>query len=191
MGTITQTDVLTATELRLSIEGLSQTELLRLHKKATALSPGTGMEPDDLLQEAVVRSLEENGGRNCPCDVKPATFLGNVMRSIASHARRNWAREAPSSSNNEDDPIIAVPNPTPSPEEAVIGRLDCGKIISRVETMFDDDSQAQAVVIGLMEGWAPHEIREVESMSDKQYDAARKRVRRALLREFQKGSIYE
>ena len=57
--------------------------------------------------------------------------------------------------------------------------------------MFDDDSQAQAVVIGLMEGWAPHEIREVESMSDKQYDAARKRVRRALLREFQKGSIYE
>lgn len=190
---VPQRDLLTAAELRSALEALRPIDLIRLRKKATALAPGTGMEPDDLLQEAVGRSLEEHGGRNCPRGVSPVIFLSNVIRSIASHAREEWAREMPvgATEDHENDPIVDAPDPAPSPEQAVIGRLDHGKTLSRIEAMFEDDPQAQAVVIGNMEGWSPDEIREMEPMSDKEYAAARKRVRRALLREYPKGPIYE
>ncbi len=151
------------------------------------------MEPGDLLQESVARSLEENGGRNCPRNVKVVTFLGNVMRSIASHARENWTREMSTGANKEgeNDPITAAPYPAPSPEEAVIGQLDCEKAVVLIETMFDKDRQAEAIAIGIMAGWSPKEICEVEPMSDKEYATARKRTLRALRREFSKGSTYE
>ena len=84
------------------------------------------------------RSLEENGGRTCPRDVKPVIFLGNVMRSIASHSREKWEREMPIGANedDQDDPFVAIPDPGPTPEEVVIGRLDYRKTITRIETMF-------------------------------------------------------
>ena len=191
MKTAPQRKTLSVAELRLAIEALSQPDLIRLNKKAKVFASGTGMEPEDILQEAVVRSLEENGGRNCPRDVKPVIFLGNVMRSIASHARENWAREMPIGANDDDDLIATTPDPTPLLEETVIRRLDCRKIISRIETMFNEDRQTLAVVIGIMEDWTPHEIREIEPMSDSEYAAARKRVRRAFQRESQKGPIHE
>ena len=177
----------------MAIETMSEVDRIRLRKKAKAFAKGTGMEPDDLFQEAVALSLEENGGRNCPRDVKPVIFLGNVMRSIASHSREKWAREMPIGANrdDEDDPIVAMPDSAPSPEEVVIGRLDYRKTITRIETMFDDDPWGQAIVIGIMEDWSPHEIREMEPMSKNEYAAARKRVRRKLLLEFPKGSIHE
>ena len=180
-------------ELRLAIETMSKLDRIHLLKKARVLATGTGMEPDDLFQEAVARSLEENGGRTCPCDVSPRVFLGNVMRSISSHSRERWEREMPLGANedDEDDPFVAIPDPGPSPEEVVIGRLDYKKTITRIETMFDEDPQAQAILIGIMEDWSPHEICALEPMSEKSYAAARKRLRRKLLRAFPKGSTHE
>ena len=193
MEAVSQREVLTAAELRSALEGLHSIDLIRLKKKANVLAPGTGMEPNDLLQEAVKRSLEENSGRNCPGNVKPAIFLGNVMKSIASHAREKRKREPPInlSKDDEDDPTANVPDPRPSPEEVVIRRLDCEKAHTRIEAMFNEDRKAQAIVIGIMEDWSPHEIREMETMSKKEYEAARKRVRRKLLREAPKGLTHE
>lgn len=193
MATAPQRKFLTAAELRSALEALSEIDLIRLRRKATALAPGTGMESDDLLQEAVLRSLEENGGRNCPRSVNVATFLGNVMRSIASHAREKWAREIPIGANKDDkdDPIAAIPDPAPSPEEIVRGRQDGDKTVVRIETMFDKDPQAEAIVIGTMAGWSPEEIHEMESMNDREYAAARKRAYRKIRRELQKGLTHE
>ena len=193
MEAIPQREVLTAAEFRSALECLCTTDLARLQKEATFLAQGSGMEPNDLLQEAVKRSLEENGGRRCPRDVKPVTFLGNVMRSIASHERPKWKREAPinTSEGDEDDLIANMPDPAPSPEEVVIRRSDCVKVLTRIEAMFNDDPKAQAVVIGIMEDWSPRQIRDMEPMNEKEYAAARKRVRRKLLSEFPKGLTYE
>lgn len=190
MKAFPQREMRSIAELRLAIETMSKLDRIRLLKKARLLATGTGMEPDDLFQEAVARSLEENGGRTCPCDVKTMVFLGNVMRSIASHSREKWERERPTGAN-EDDPFVAIPDPGPSPEEAVIGRLDYRRTITRIETMFDEDPQAQAILIGIMEDWSPHEICAMEPMSENTYAAARKRLRRKLLREFPKGLTHE
>lgn len=186
-------EVLTITELRSAFETLSTIDLNRLGKKAAALALGTGMESEELLHEAIVRSLEENGGRKCPRGVPVVTFWGNVMRSIASHERKKWARERPAGANEDekDDPIVAIPDPAPSPEEVVRIHHDSGKTVVRIEAMFDEDPQAEAIAIGTMEGWSPEEIREVEPMNDKEYAAAHKRAYRKLRHEFQKGSIHE
>ena len=188
-----QREVLTTTELRSALDALSEIDLIRLRQKATALAPGTGMEPDDLLHEAVARSLEENDGRKCPRGVKVATFLGNAMRSIASHEREKWAREMPAGTkeDDKDDPIVSIPDPAPSPEGIVRGRQDGDKVVARIETMFDKDSQAEAIAIGAMAGWSPEEIREIEPMNDREYTAARKRAYRKIRREFQKGLTHE
>lgn len=193
MEAIPQREVLTVAEFRSALEALQSTDRIRLQKKAAFLAPGSGMEPDDLLQEAVKRSLEENGGRNCPCDVAPMTFLGNVMRSIASHARKEWKRETPSNAGegDEDNPIGNMPDLALSLEEVVIKRIDCAKMLARIEEMFNKDPKGQAIVIGIMEGWSPQEIREVEPMKENEYVSARKRVRRKLLSEFPKGLTYE
>ena len=99
---VPQRDLLTAAELRSALEELRPVDLVRLQKKATALAPGTGMEPDDLMQESLTSALEENGGRNCPRDVNPVNFLGNAIRSIASHARVEWAREMPTGAREQE-----------------------------------------------------------------------------------------
>ena len=193
MKAIPQREMRSIAELRSAIETMSKLDRIRLWKKARVFATGTGMEPDDLLQEAVARSLDENGGRTCPRDVKPVIFLGNVMRSIASHSREKWEREMPIGANedDEDDPFVAIPDPGPTPEEVVIGRLDYRKTITRIETMFDEDPQAQAILIGIMEDWSPYEICTMEPMSENKYAAARKRLRRKLLREFPKGRTHE
>lgn len=189
MDAVAQRDFFTAAELRSAFEALRPVDLARLAKKANALAPGTGMEPEDLIQEAVSRALEEAGGRRCPRDVSPVTFLGNAMRSVASHARVEWAREAPggAADEGERDPIVDAPDPRRSLEETVIGRIDHARRVAQLEAIFEDDPQALAVLIGMMEGWSQEEIRNLEPMSEKGYAAARKRVRRAFLRLFPKG----
>ena len=189
MGTIPPDEALTASELSSALEALPRAALIRLHKKAVVFASGTGMEAEDLLQEAVVRSLEEHGGRKCPRSVRPDIFLGNVMRSLASHARKKWARESPilTSKDDQDEVAVDTPDPSPGTEEIVTGQVDAEREIDRVVSMFDNDSQAQAVVIGIMEDWSPREIREMEAVSEKEYNAARKRVRRTLQREDSKG----
>ena len=114
------------------------------------------------------------------------------MRSLASHAREKWARESPIliSKDDQDEVTADTPDPSPGTEEIVTGQVDAKREIDRVVSMFDNDSQAQAVAIGLMEDWSPREIREMEAMSEKEYNAARKRVRRTFQpRRFERSNL--
>lgn len=186
MSNVAKRDYLSPVELRSAIEGLPKIALDRLEKMAVPLAPGTAMEPNDLLQEAVMRCLEDEGGRNCPRELEPEIFLRNVMRSIASHARDKRAGEVPldAQDDHDDDLVFAMPDSKPSPEDATSTLYEHQKLVSQIESMFADDSQAQAVAISLMEGWLRADIIEMEAMSDQEYDAARKRVRRALQRNY-------
>ena len=167
-----------------ALNALAPTDLLRLRKKSGFRAMGTGMEGDDLLNEAVQRTLEDNG-RNCPADVPVAVYLDNAMRSIADGEREKYARRRPvGDGHDENSPVGKLADGNPSPADAALDRIELQRVVDRIQEIFADDPQAQAVVIGDMEGWSPEEIREMEPMDDKQYAAARKRVRRALEREF-------
>lgn len=167
-----------------ALNALTPAELLRLGKKAAYRAMGTGMEGDDLLHEAVVRTLDEDG-RTCPAGVPVSIYLDNAMRSIAGGERKKYAQRTPvGDGHDEGSPVGKLPDKSPSPAVAALDRVEFEQVITRINHLFEDDSQAQAIVIGDMEGWSPEEIKELEPMDDKQYATARRRVRRTLDREF-------
>ncbi|MEJ2652734.1 MAG: hypothetical protein P8173_13300 [Gammaproteobacteria bacterium] len=175
---------LDAAEFRAALHALEPADLLRLRKKSAYRAAGTGMNGDDLLHEAILSTLDE-GGRNCPADVSITVYLDNAMRSIASGAREKYARETPAGNgHNEEGPLGNHADKRPAPAEATATLIELEDVINRLEDLFADDPQAQAIVIGDMEGWSAEEIKEAEPMDKVQYATARRRVRRAIEREF-------
>jgi DNA-directed RNA polymerase specialized sigma24 family protein len=168
-----------------ALRALDPSDLLLLRKKAEYRALGSGMEGEDLFQEAILRTLEEE--RNCPTDVPLPVYLDNAMRSIADGERTKYVRERPSGIGQpQDGPVAAALDPAPSPSDAALARIDLAEVLESVQQIFENDPQAQAVVIGDMEGWSADEIKDLGGMDDKQYAAARKRVRRGLTGKFGK-----
>lgn len=159
--------------------------LVRLRNRAAFRALGTGLDGDDLLHEAILRAMNGEEGRRCPADVAVPVFLDNAMRSIASGEREKRARDTPIETNDFGETKgIILSDPSPSPEDEAIGRIDLGRILPRIEAAFANDLQALAVLLGIVEDASPEEIREIEPMTENEYLAARKRLRRFVLREF-------
>ncbi|MGE0095130.1 MAG: RNA polymerase sigma factor [Alphaproteobacteria bacterium] len=177
-GTLPRTH-LGAVEFADALRALSDADFMRLRKKATFRALGSGFEGDDLLSEAIRRTVE--GLRKCPVRVSIVTFLDNAMRSIADGEREKYNREQPSANADGDDDLVGrYPDNSSSPEDAAIARIDLEKLLNRIQEIFHDDAQALAIVMGDSEGWSLEDVREMEGMSEAQYLAARKRVRRAI-----------
>lgn len=168
-----------------ALRAIPASGLIRLKAKAAFHAPGTGMDGGDLLHEAILRAMNGDEGRRCPTDVAVPVFLDNAMRSIANGERVKCARLIPIETNDfgETKGIILLDS-SPSPEDVAIGRIDLSRIRPRIETAFADDPQVLAVLLGIAENALPDEIREVEPMTENEYLAARKRLRRFVLREF-------
>ena len=167
-----------------ALVALEPADLIRLRKKSTYRAVGTGMQGDDLLNEAILRTLEEHG-RNCPANVPVAVYLDNAMRSIANGEREKYARRMPVGDGHDEKSAVGkLPDGNPSPADTALDRIELERVVDRIQEIFADDPQAQAIVIGDMEGWSSEEIKEMEPMDNRQYASARRRVRRALDREF-------
>ena len=73
------------------LEGISKADWVRLNRVAAyrcSIVPG---EPDELLQEAVLRVL--SGQRRCPKDIPISVFLKHTMRSIASSSAKSFSKK--------------------------------------------------------------------------------------------------
>lgn len=184
MAGVTRDDKLDNSAFVAALGALDPADLIRLRKKSAYRAVGTGMEGDDLLNEAIQRTLEEDG-RNCPADVPVEVYLDNAMRSIADGEREKYARRMPVGDGHDEKSAVGkLADGNPSPAHAALDRIEFERVVDRIQEIFADDPQAQAIVIGDMEGWSPEEIKEMEPMDDKQYASARRRVRRAFEREF-------
>jgi hypothetical protein len=172
--------VLDGPEFIAALRALSAADLFRLQKKAKYRALGSGMGGDDLLHEAIVRTLDEDG-RKCPSDVALPVYLDNAMRSIADGERAKYGRELADGVGQPQDGALATAlDPSPSPADAALARITLADVLASLQQSFQSDPQALAVVIGWIEEWSADEIKQVEGMDDNQYAAARKRVRRAI-----------
>ncbi len=168
----------------LAVKLVTNCDLLRL--KVIARLHGRSLPPDvswaDLLQEAFARVLD--GSRVIPPQVPAVAFLAGVMRSIkAEHWRRR--RRA-----NQQQPVLATEyqlvaaesaeacDPTPDPERWLIASQQ----LAAVGMLFAQDEVALQIIAGLGDGLTAEEIRRTLGMSKTEYDSARKRMRRALIR---------
>jgi DNA-directed RNA polymerase specialized sigma24 family protein len=153
---------------------VTEADLLRL--KAIAHLHARGLPAaatwGDLLQEAFTRVLD--GSRQRPPRLPMVNFVAGVMRSIRSEywqrARRE-ARQLPGCHESADA--------APDPERSIAAMEE----LAAIEQLFTEDAQVQGLIAGLAEQRSPDEICASTGMTKTEYDSARKRMRRTLLRE--------
>jgi DNA-directed RNA polymerase specialized sigma24 family protein len=99
------TAVRTRDEIADAIRGLSPAQWARLRLVAVRYAWRGRSEPEDLLQEAFCRALEDDG-RDCPQHVDVVKFLAEAMRSIAdgeADKRKNQVTVVPIGAVDPED----------------------------------------------------------------------------------------
>ena len=177
--------VIAPTETALALKLVTEMELLRL--KVIARLHARGLPPDvawdDLLQEALTRHL--TGARQRPDGVPIVAFLAGVMRSVrADHLRRakRGAGEGDAlrlDQDGDESQAVELRDPAPDPERALIAAQE----LIEIKRLFADDTVALQIIDGLAEGLPAEQIRSAKRIPRIDYDSARKRMRRCLLRE--------
>jgi DNA-directed RNA polymerase specialized sigma24 family protein len=178
--------MLSPAEQALALKLVTEMDLLRL--KAIARLHARGLPPDvgweDLLQEAITRVL--TGSRKVPEDVPVVAFIAGIMRSLRTeHWRRHargFGREGVFLDHTAGEPerdIVELRDPSPTPERALAAEQE----LLAIARLFAEDPVALRILACLAEGMSAEQIRVVTGLSKTDYDSARKRMRRALLRE--------
>ncbi len=167
----------------LALKIVTDCDLLRL--KVIARLHGRSLPPDaswaDLLQEAFARVLD--GSRAIPADVPAVAFLAGVMRSIKAEYWRRRRRAT------EQQPILTTDyqraaaeseacDPQPDPERWLIAAQQ----LEAIGTLFAHDPVALQIIACLADGLTAEEIRRLLGLTRTEYDSARKRMRRAVIR---------
>jgi RNA polymerase sigma-70 factor (ECF subfamily) len=184
MRPLVDTRTLRPTETALALKLVSEMNLLRL--KTIARLHARGLPPDlgwdDLLQEALTRVL--TGARRIPAGLAPVAFIAGIMRSLRSeHWKRFGAARRRSSASgsyrSDRPPGLEVRDAAPDPERSLIAAEE----LQAIERLFADDPVALGIIDALGEGLAAEQICARLSLTRTEYDSARKRIRRCLLRE--------
>lgn len=164
------------TEVRLEIARLSPADRARLVKAAHSLAHGLPEEPEDLVQEALVRTI--SGRRKCPVRMAIPAFLFGVMRSLASAARKRGEalRFVPL-----DEGVVLPSARSPGAGE----RLRAMR--RRLLALFDAGSPERRLVELMLEGRRGLQLREPMGYTPTQLATARRRIRRRLERAKRRG----
>jgi RNA polymerase sigma-70 factor (ECF subfamily) len=154
-----------------ALAALSEDDLLRLRAIARlrARSLPAGISWSDLLHEAIVRAL--TGTRPWPPDVPLLAFLAGVMRSLCDELWRRCRRQ---------DTLLTLESagPVDDPERVCAA----AEALAAIHRLFASDALATKVITGLLGGMTAAEIRRHYGLSTVEYDTARRRIRRTMLR---------
>ena len=177
--------ILTPAQVALALNIISRMDFLRL--KSIARLHARGLPPDvswdDLLQEAFTRAMV--GTRRKPQGVAMVAFLAGIMRSLrAEHWRRTRGGLGTNQTLRIDhqrdlSQAVELRDPGSDLEQALLAREQ----IEAIERLFAGDPVALGIIAGLAEGQSAAQIRAGMRVTKTVYDSARKRMRRALLRE--------
>jgi DNA-directed RNA polymerase specialized sigma24 family protein len=177
--------ILRPSETARALKLLTDMDLLRL--KTIARLHARGLPPDvgweDLLQEAITRVL--TGARQPPENVPLVAFLAGIMRSLKSEHWRRLARKG--APGREPLPLPRAagsrsPAPreaAPDPERSVLAQEQ----LHAIQRLFAADKVVLGIITALGEGLSADEICQSLRLTRTDYDSARKRLRRCLLRE--------
>jgi RNA polymerase sigma-70 factor (ECF subfamily) len=185
LPSLADTKVLRPAQTAIALELVGEIDLLRL--KTIARWHARGLPPDvtweDLLQEAITRVLV--GSRRMPEGVTMVAFIAGIMRSLRTEHWRRVLRESSSDQSlrldheGDDSRSLALPDPAPGPERALSAR----QALNAIERLFADDPIVLKIIAGLGEGLTAEQIRASAKLSRTDYNSARRRIRRTLLRE--------
>ncbi len=131
----------------------------------------------DLLHEAVLRALE--GTRRWPPGVPLLAFLAGIMRSLCDEQWRRRRREGPAPQPEDNTAATLAGTASDADPERAYAAAEA---LAAVDRLFASDTVALKVIAGLTDGLGAEEIQRLYGLSTVEYDTARRRMRRALLR---------
>ncbi len=178
-------------EIAAAIEALTPGDWARLKRSADYRIWKLGPEKadsrtaDDLIQTALTDLLVDTRRWN-KSKVGLIRLLTEAMRSISS----NWARsykeaetavlEADLRREDEEgdifSPLDNLQEPGPNPEQ----RLRDKQTLELIDDLFKDDEKAQMVLTAWQEGYDPPGVREFWGLSQNEYNAIVRKIRRRL-----------
>jgi DNA-directed RNA polymerase specialized sigma24 family protein len=177
-GTVSRAD--SAAAVSHALATLSETQLVRLRAmaclRARALPNGVGW--SDLLHEALARAL--NGSRQWPPGVPFLVFLDGVMRSVCDEIWRHRRREARLIAFGKEAEAESHEVACPAADQERV--LAASETLAELYRVFAGDGIVLQIMSGLANGLSAADIRAKHSLSPVEYDSARRRMRRALLR---------
>jgi len=179
-----------------AIQMLSHADLLRIKRYATVLAWGAaGWTGEDLLQRAVVQTLmgaedphngKRKGRRRWDKSIDFARHLAGAIESIAYHWKEKSYQSCTISErfSCDDEQELSRFENVDSGETSVLESLikeeeEARKRVKILER-FRDDPKATAVLQGLFSGMDKDEILLKESLTDEEYKAISRRIRRTL-----------
>jgi DNA-directed RNA polymerase specialized sigma24 family protein len=171
-----------ATDAASAIQALSDTDLVRLKALARLWSRGLpgGLGWADVLHEAIIRVLD--GSRAWPPGVPILAFLSGVMRSICDDYWRR-VRHEQRMLVSRDDQSQRGPSTDPVDEVADPERIAVAvEGLAEIYRLFAGDPVALQIIDGMSNGLAAKDVCKAYGISTRDYDTARRRMRRALLR---------
>ena len=160
-------------EVRDLIGSLDAADMTRLVKIAAFRSFGARMESDDILQKALVSVLQ--GGRKMPRHIDIIKFLDGVIQSVASTERRSISRHP---ENDLDEGVDMGRGYTIGQDP--ISWLLLNEQVANVKDIFQDDSVAQILLEGMIEGLDGKELRQLTELDTTEFSTKRRLIRRRL-----------
>lgn len=190
---VPESEAASETEVVEAIQALTTAQLAKLEGYgryrvfSVGLGAARGRTARDLLGDAMIATLDgTRSWRKGTVDF--STHLIGAMRSIASH----WNEEPETADStlvrkDQEDERDTPIETTAGPALDLDGRLDAASFGRRLEEYFKDDALALEIIDGLKAGMPRHEIREVLSLSEQEYDTVRKRISRGVDRLMSEG----
>lgn len=183
--TLTDHRVLRPAQTALALNLVSQMDLLRLKAIARVYARGLAAQVtwEDLLQEALTRVIA--GSRRKPEDITMVAFVAGILRSLRTDHARRATRESGGVNvlqrdyESDQSQVIGLVDPAPGPERMLTARQE----LALIRGLFADDLPVLEIIDGLADGSSAEQIRVATGRSKIEYDSARKRMRRVLLRE--------
>jgi len=168
------------------LDSLSPQDKRRLKLIELRRLSGTDFKEGLLYQEAVCQAIL--GERRCPREVSFVAFLAQSMRSIASHRRKELARQVPITKVDRSGSLIELPIAADQldPEEMLIER-EAADVVAEIYKLLEGDDEAQLTVLAIADGKKGKELRHELGIGQAGYDYIMKRLRRAVAKKYPKG----
>lgn len=187
---VPEEDAATPAEIIAAIESLTEADFQRLRafarRRIRLLGAKAGEKgEEDLLHDAVTDLMSDTRRWN-KTKVGFMAFLCGAMKSMSS----NWAKayrpddvpvlatnlERMDKDGNELSPYEKARDASFNPEQ----KIEFSQILAETNSLLADDKAALGVLEGWYEGFSPAEIRELESLSQNDYDTIVRRIRRRI-----------
>jgi DNA-directed RNA polymerase specialized sigma24 family protein len=177
--------ILRPAQTALGLGLVSRMDLLRLKGIARVYARGLAPEMawEDMLQEALTRIV--TGSRRRPEGLTTVAFVAGILRSLRAEYWRRATRGCGGNGRGaiehegEESLELALPDPAAGPERTLSARQE----LIAIRQLFAGDPTILKIIEGLGEGLSAEQIRHAAGLSRTDYDSARRRMRRTLLRD--------